>query len=47
MPGIAVYGVEPEAGNDVQQSLARGEIVQIDGARHHRRRRADAGTAAG
>jgi threo-3-hydroxy-L-aspartate ammonia-lyase len=29
-PGIAVYGVEPEAGNDVQQSLARGERVQID-----------------
>ncbi|HEY6512302.1 MAG TPA: threo-3-hydroxy-L-aspartate ammonia-lyase [Burkholderiaceae bacterium] len=28
-PGIAVYGVEPAAGNDVQQSLARGEIVQI------------------
>jgi threo-3-hydroxy-L-aspartate ammonia-lyase len=28
-PGIAVYGVEPSAGNDVQQSLARGEIVQI------------------
>ncbi|HEY6355253.1 MAG TPA: threo-3-hydroxy-L-aspartate ammonia-lyase [Burkholderiaceae bacterium] len=27
--GIAVYGVEPAAGNDVQQSLARGEIVQI------------------
>jgi threo-3-hydroxy-L-aspartate ammonia-lyase len=29
-PGIAVYGVEPEKGNDVQQSLARGEIVRID-----------------
>ncbi|MBI3369269.1 MAG: threo-3-hydroxy-L-aspartate ammonia-lyase [Burkholderiales bacterium] len=28
-PGIAVHGVEPEAGNDVQQSLARGKIVQI------------------
>jgi threonine dehydratase len=28
--GIAVYGVEPAAGNDVQQSLARGEIVRID-----------------
>ncbi len=26
----AVIGVEPEAGNDVQQSLARGEIVHID-----------------
>jgi threonine dehydratase len=29
-PGIEVIGVEPEAGNDVQQSLARGERVQID-----------------
>ena len=29
-PGIAVWGVEPEAGNDTQQSLARGEIVHID-----------------
>ena len=29
-PGIAVWGVEPEAGNDVQRSLARGEIVHID-----------------
>jgi threonine dehydratase len=29
-PGVAVYGVEPAAGNDVQQSLARGEIVRID-----------------
>ncbi len=28
-PGTAVWGVEPEAGNDVQQSLARGEIVRI------------------
>jgi threonine dehydratase len=28
--GIAVWGVEPEAGNDTQQSLARGEIVRID-----------------
>ena len=28
--GIALYGVEPEAGNDVQQSLERGEIVHID-----------------
>ncbi len=25
-----MIGVEPEAGNDVQQSLARGEIVHID-----------------
>jgi threonine dehydratase len=29
-PGITVVGVEPEAGNDTQQSLARGEIVHID-----------------
>lgn len=29
-PGVRVVGVEPEAGNDVQQSLARGEIVHID-----------------
>jgi threonine dehydratase len=29
-PGIVVIGVEPEAGNDTQQSLARGEIVHID-----------------
>jgi threonine dehydratase len=28
-PGIEVWGVEPEAGNDTQQSLARGEIVHI------------------
>jgi len=25
-----VIGVEPQAGNDVQQSLRRGEIVHID-----------------
>jgi threonine dehydratase len=30
LPAIAVYGVEPEAGNDTQQSLRRGEIVMID-----------------
>jgi threo-3-hydroxy-L-aspartate ammonia-lyase len=30
LPGIAVYGVEPEAGNDTQLSLQRGEIVHID-----------------
>jgi threonine dehydratase len=30
LPGIEVYGVEPEAGNDTQQSLRRGEIVKID-----------------
>ena len=29
-PGIVVHGVEPEAGNDTQQSLARGEIVHIE-----------------
>ncbi len=29
-PGIAVHGVEPQAGNDTQQSLACGEIVHID-----------------
>ncbi len=28
-PGVEVIGVEPEAGNDTQQSLARGEIVHI------------------
>ncbi|MDE2564532.1 MAG: threo-3-hydroxy-L-aspartate ammonia-lyase [Burkholderiales bacterium] len=28
-PGIAVVGVEPEAGDDTRQSLARGEIVHI------------------
>lgn len=27
---ITLYGVEPQAGNDVQRSLARGEIVHID-----------------
>ncbi|MGL6108742.1 MAG: threo-3-hydroxy-L-aspartate ammonia-lyase [Rubrivivax sp.] len=30
LPGIAVHGVEPEAGNDTQLSLQRGEIVHID-----------------
>lgn len=30
LPGIAVYGAEPERGNDMQQSLRRGEIVTID-----------------
>ncbi|HEY3598669.1 MAG TPA: threo-3-hydroxy-L-aspartate ammonia-lyase [Paraburkholderia sp.] len=29
-PACRVIGVEPEAGNDGQQSLARGEIVTID-----------------
>jgi len=28
-PGTEVWGVEPAAGNDTQQSLARGEIVHI------------------
>ena len=30
LPGITVVGVEPEAGNDTQQSLAHGQIVHID-----------------
>ena len=29
-PRCRVHGVEPEAGNDAQQSLARGEIVHIE-----------------
>ena len=29
LPEVCVYGVEPEAGNDTQQSLQRGEIVHI------------------
>ena len=29
-PRCAIHGVEPEAGNDAQQSLARGEIVRIE-----------------
>ncbi|WP_206956092.1 threo-3-hydroxy-L-aspartate ammonia-lyase [Trinickia acidisoli] len=29
-PRCALYGVEPEAGNDGQQSFRRGEIVHID-----------------
>jgi threonine dehydratase len=29
-PACRVVGVEPEAGNDTQQSLARGEVVTID-----------------
>lgn len=29
LPDIQVHGVEPAAGNDVQQSLAKGEIVKI------------------
>jgi threo-3-hydroxy-L-aspartate ammonia-lyase len=29
-PQSKVYGVEPEAGNDAQQSLAKGEVVRID-----------------
>lgn len=28
-PGVRIFGVEPEAGNDVQQSLAAGRIVSI------------------
>ena len=30
LPDVAVYGIEPEAGNDTQQSLRRGEIVKIE-----------------
>jgi threonine dehydratase len=30
LPGVRVIGVEPEAGNDTQQSLAAGRIVSID-----------------
>jgi len=30
LPDVRVIGVEPEAGNDTQQSLARGEIVRIE-----------------
>ncbi len=29
LPDIAIFGVEPEAGDDTRQSLARGEIVHI------------------
>lgn len=29
-PSCKVYGVEPEGGNDAQQSLAKGEIVRLD-----------------
>ena len=29
-PGITVHGVEPEAGNDTQRSLAEGRIVHIE-----------------
>ncbi len=29
-PGCKVYGVEPEAGNDFQQSLRKGEVVKIE-----------------
>ena len=29
-PGCAVYGVEPEAGNDAQRSFRSGQIVHID-----------------
>ena len=30
LPGIEVYGAEPERGNDMQQSLRAGRIVTID-----------------
>jgi threonine dehydratase len=29
-PGVRIVGVEPEAGNDVQRSVAEGRIVRID-----------------
>lgn len=29
-PRVAIYGVEPEAGNDFQQSMQSGKIVHID-----------------
>lgn len=29
-PGVAVYGVEPAAGNDGEQSFRKGEIVRIE-----------------
>ncbi|WP_048439350.1 threo-3-hydroxy-L-aspartate ammonia-lyase [Caenimonas sp. SL110] len=29
-PRCQIYGVEPEAGNDAQQSMAKGEIVHIE-----------------
>lgn len=29
-PAIKIFGVEPQAGNDMEQSLQRGEIVHID-----------------
>ena len=30
LPGVQVWGVEPESGNDTQRSLAEGRIVHID-----------------
>lgn len=30
LPSCNVYGVEPETGNDAQQSLAQGNIIRID-----------------
>ena len=30
LPGVEVFGAEPERGNDMQMSLQRGEIVTID-----------------
>ncbi|CAQ82850.1 conserved hypothetical protein [Photorhabdus asymbiotica] len=29
-PGCKIYGVEPEAGNDAQQSFRQGKIIHID-----------------
>ena len=41
-PDCAVIGVEPEAGNDGQQSLRKGEVVTIPVPHTHRRWRDDA-----
>jgi threonine dehydratase len=41
-PACKVFGVEPEAGNDGQQSFRSGRIVTIETPRNDRRRRADA-----
>ena len=40
-PAIAIYGVEPQAGDDFAQSLARGERVSDPGSEDDRRRLAD------
>ena len=43
LPGIEVFGAEPERGNDMQQSLRSGEHRHHRRAAHHLRRPADAG----